>query len=166
MAISAPALARARAKYCPRPRLVPVTSATRPDKSNRGSIMEESLRLKYDLQQSRFASVEATEPRRPLVERSHCGKKWFNADRTARDERDARRILAGRRARPLQANLTRHNGLEIYFYSGCDVPYQRDHAAFAHSFDGKIYRCCSRNFESLPPAILTLYLPSCLPTHS
>lgn len=86
MAISAPARARARAKYCPRPRLVPVTSATRPDKSNRGSIMVESLRLKYDLQQSRFASVEATEPRRPLVERSHCGKKWFNADRTARDE--------------------------------------------------------------------------------
>ena len=73
------------------------------------------LWLQYNLQQAGFMRIETAEPFRSLFERNHGGEYWLDADRSPRDERNARRILAGRRTGSLHANLPRDNGLETDF---------------------------------------------------
>src|SRR5438045_9740351 len=104
---SAPARASAREKYCPRPRLAPVTRATRPDRSKKFFTMLRSLtvRLEQDLHQPRLLLVEAIEPARSLLEGRGGGDEAIDVDLARGDEVQALRVRAARGARALQADL-------------------------------------------------------------
>src|SRR3954462_3800892 len=65
---SAPARARARPKYCPRPRLAPVTRATRPDRSKKFFTMGLPVRLEEDLHQAGLLAVQPLEPAGPILQ--------------------------------------------------------------------------------------------------
>src|SRR5207244_11569121 len=81
---SAPALARARARFWPRPRLVPVTIATRPVRSKSSFFMEmksqNSSGSEDDFHQVWLARVPPLKPLWPVIERDDGGDKRIYFD--------------------------------------------------------------------------------------
>src|SRR6185436_21060132 len=94
---SAPARARAREKYCPRPRLAPVTRATRPDRSKKFFTMVAAasltVGLEQDLHQPRLLLVETIEPAGSLLEGRRGRDEAIDVDLARGDELEALGVL-------------------------------------------------------------------------
>ena len=136
MTRSAPARARARPMYWPRPRLAPVTRATRPVRSKR---LVHS-RLQYHLHQIRFVIVEAVEPGGAFGKRRDGGDERGDFDDALRHQVDALRVFAVGGAGALEADLAGDDVLQRDFDVGREVADERDGAAFADGLDGGLRR--------------------------
>src|SRR5437588_10297866 len=131
---SAPARASERTKICPNPRLVPVTTATRPVRSKSLSLTRVS-RCENDFHEIGFARVESLEPLRTFFQRNHGGNHRFHANGALRLALDGARIFAGRSARPLQPNLPRDDRLQRNADLGRNISHQDNRAAFSDALD-------------------------------
>src|SRR4051812_16748465 len=109
---SAPARARARPKYCPRPRLAPVTRATRPDRSKKFFTMGLPVRLEEDLHQAGLLAVQPLEPAGPILQGGLGRDEAVDVDLARGDELEAFGVLAAGGARSLEPDLPGHHLLQ------------------------------------------------------
>src|ERR1017187_8362520 len=133
MTRSAPARASARPKYWPSPRLVPVTMATLPLRSNAFSLIFilvlvplhasrlthyascitfHASRQENDLEQPRFLPIQPVEPGRSLGQRRGGADQRSRPQCAARQHVQAGGILPLRGAGAVDGQLARHRGLK------------------------------------------------------
>src|SRR5579864_1375343 len=98
-----------------------------------------SSRSKNNFHQIRLASIQAFKPLWTVGERRNSGDERLHSNRSAGQEFDCPRILSGRRARSLEANLSRNHFLKRQRNLGRNVSHEDDTSAFPDTIDRGVY---------------------------